>query len=92
MGSIAPAGIIALELRANHVRCYNLQPGMVATERVKASPSLSYIAKHGKDPAVVGRALVWLLSQPEDVVANGRTLEVDDIVHLLPSSQDSKEN
>jgi NAD(P)-dependent dehydrogenase (short-subunit alcohol dehydrogenase family) len=85
------AGIIALELGADNVRCYNLQPGMVKTERVKATPSLQHISKQGKDPAVVGRALVWLLSQPGDAVGNGRTLEVDEIVHLLPTGQGSIE-
>jgi NAD(P)-dependent dehydrogenase (short-subunit alcohol dehydrogenase family) len=42
------AGIIACELASEGIRCYNLQPGMVATERVRATPSLRHIADHGK--------------------------------------------
>ena len=78
------AGIIACELGALGIRCYNLQPGLVATERVRATPSLRHIAERGKDPSVVGAAAVWLLAQPDGTVTNGRTLEVDDIVDLLP--------
>jgi hypothetical protein len=33
----------------------------------------------------VGAAVVWLLTQPDGTVANGRTLSVDDVVHLLPA-------
>jgi NAD(P)-dependent dehydrogenase (short-subunit alcohol dehydrogenase family) len=79
------AGIIACELAADGIRCFNLQPGMVATERVRATPSYRHIAENGKEPSVVGAAVVWLLSQSDGTVANGRTLSVDDIVHLLPA-------
>jgi NAD(P)-dependent dehydrogenase (short-subunit alcohol dehydrogenase family) len=77
------AGIIAAELAPDGIRCYNLQPGMVATERVKATPSYRYIADVGKEPSLVGAAVVWLLSQPDGTLANGRTLSVDDVMHLL---------
>jgi NAD(P)-dependent dehydrogenase (short-subunit alcohol dehydrogenase family) len=81
------AGIIAHELGGRGIRCYNLQPGLVATERVRATPSLAYVAEHGKTPAMVGAAVRWLLCQPHDVVlsvvSNGRTLVVDDILPLL---------
>ena len=79
------AGIVACELAADGIRCFNLQPGMVATERVRATPSYGHIAENGKEPSVVGAAVVWLLSQPDGAIANGRTLTVDDVVHLLPS-------
>ena len=79
------AGVMAFELFGGGVRCYNLQPGMVATERVRATPSLAYIAARGKAPEVVGAALVWLLSQPDGTVANGRTVVVDEIRALLPA-------
>jgi NAD(P)-dependent dehydrogenase (short-subunit alcohol dehydrogenase family) len=77
------AGIIAFELGTAGVRCYNLQPGMVATERVRATPALRHIAEHGKDPALVGAVVVWLLAQPEGTVGNGRTIEVDEIAPLV---------
>jgi len=78
------AGIIARELAVEGIRCYNLQPGMVATERVKATPAYRHIADQGKEPSIVGAAVVWLLSQPKGTVKNGRTLSVDDVVPLLP--------
>jgi hypothetical protein len=56
---------------------------MVATERVKATPSYRHIADQGKDPSLVGAAVVWLLSQPEGTLTYGRTLSVDDVAHLL---------
>jgi len=78
------AGIVACELAPEGIRCYNLQPGMVATERVRATPSLRHIADQGKEPSVVGAAVVWLLSQPDGTLANGRTLVVDDVLPVLP--------
>ena len=79
------AGVVACELGDAGIRCYNLQPGMVATERVRAMPAYRQIATKGREPSVVGAALVWLLAQPDGTVANGRTLVVDYIVHLLPA-------
>jgi NAD(P)-dependent dehydrogenase (short-subunit alcohol dehydrogenase family) len=78
------AGIVACELASEGIRCYNLQPGMVATERVRATPTYRHIADKGKEPSVVGAAVVWLLAQPAGTLANGRTLSVDDMMHLLP--------
>ena len=78
------AGIVACELAPEGIRCYNLQPGMVATERVRATPSLRHIADQGKEPSVVGAAVVWLLSQPDGMLGNGRTLVVDDVLPVLP--------
>ena len=81
------AGILACELGAEGIRSYNVQPGMVATERVRAAPSMRHIADKGKEPSVVGAAVVWLLAQTEGAMANGRTLVVDDVMHLLPSDK-----
>ena len=78
------AGIVACELSPEGIRCYNLQPGIVATERGRATPSLRHIADQGKEPSVVGAAVVWLLSQPDGMLANGRTLVVDDVLPVLP--------
>jgi hypothetical protein len=39
-----------------------------------------------KEPSVVGAAVVWLLSQPDGTLANGRTLVVDDVLPLLPGT------
>ena len=65
------------------IRCYNLEPGYVATERVQARASLGWIAGQGKSPAVVGGVAAWMLRQPDSVIANGRTVSVDETAREL---------
>lgn len=81
------AGVLAAELGDRGIRCYNVQPGLVATERVRATPFLEWVAREGKPPEVVGAVVAWLLRQPDGVVGNGRTVEVDAVapdIGLLP--------
>jgi NAD(P)-dependent dehydrogenase (short-subunit alcohol dehydrogenase family) len=85
------AGVIAVELGARGVRCINVQPGFVATERTTLRDDLAWIARQGKPPSVVGAVVAWILTQPDDVVRNGGTVEVDDVARalgLLPPSHD----
>jgi NAD(P)-dependent dehydrogenase (short-subunit alcohol dehydrogenase family) len=77
------AGIVAVELGAQGIRCVNVQPGFVATERATARPDLAWVATRGKPPSVVGDVVAWLLDQPDDVVPNGSTVEVDDVAPRL---------
>lgn len=82
------AGVIAVELGERGVRCINVQPGFVATERTTMRDDLAWIAHRGKRPSVVGAVVAWILDQPDDVVRNGGTVEVDDVARtlgLLPS-------
>jgi NAD(P)-dependent dehydrogenase (short-subunit alcohol dehydrogenase family) len=77
------AGVIAVELGDRGVRCINVQPGFVATERTTMRDDLAWIARRGKPPSVVGAVVAWILDQPDDVVRNGGTVEVDDVARAL---------
>jgi len=71
------AGIVAAELGPSGVRCINVEPGFVATERAVRDPRLGWVAERGKPPEVVGAVVAWLLAQPPDVVPNGSTVSTD---------------
>lgn len=73
------AGVIAVELADRGIRCWNVEPGYVLTERVLDDPDLAFVAEHGHPPRVVGEAVGWLVQHP-DAVENGRTLRVRDHV------------
>jgi NAD(P)-dependent dehydrogenase (short-subunit alcohol dehydrogenase family) len=77
------AGLVAVELGDRGIRCYNLEPGFVATERVQARSSLGWIAGQGKSPAVVGAVAAWMLRQPDGAIPNGRTISVDEAARDL---------
>jgi NAD(P)-dependent dehydrogenase (short-subunit alcohol dehydrogenase family) len=78
------AGIVAVELGPAGIRCFNVEPGFVATERVQADPSLRWVASRGKSPEVVGGVVAWLLAQPDGAVPNGSTVSVDEAAARLP--------
>lgn len=77
------AGIVAVELGGSGVRCVNVQPGFVATERATARADLAWVAARGKAPSVVGAVVAWVVAQPDGVVRNGSTVEVDDVAPRL---------
>ena len=77
------AGVVAVELGGQGIRCVNVQPGFVATERATARADLAWVAERGKSPSVVGAVVAWWLDQPDDVVRNGGTVEVDEVVPRL---------
>jgi NAD(P)-dependent dehydrogenase (short-subunit alcohol dehydrogenase family) len=82
------AGVLAAELGDAGIRAYNLQPGFVATERVTSQPHLSWVAERGNPPELIGRVLVWLLTQPDGTVGNGATIHATDVARdlgLLPN-------
>jgi NAD(P)-dependent dehydrogenase (short-subunit alcohol dehydrogenase family) len=70
------AGAIAAELGGRGIRCYNLEPGPVATERVRAHAELAWVAQRGRPPETVGAVATWLLRQPDGTVPNGGTIHV----------------
>jgi hypothetical protein len=77
------AGIVAAELCPAGVRCFNVEPGFVATERATADPRLGWVAERGKSVDIVGAVVRWLLAQPEGVIANGSTVSVDVVAREL---------
>lgn len=70
---------IAYEYAAEGVRAFNLQPGMVATERVTlVQGPVATIARRGAEPGVIGRAVARVASQPEDY-ESGSTIQLQEL-------------
>jgi NAD(P)-dependent dehydrogenase (short-subunit alcohol dehydrogenase family) len=64
------ADMVAHEYGHRGIRAVNINPGLVATERVLDSgTSLAWIAEHGVRPFVIGEAVVRLLRDP--LIGNG---------------------
>jgi NAD(P)-dependent dehydrogenase (short-subunit alcohol dehydrogenase family) len=81
---VSKAGLnrIAEQLAVEHpdLRCWNLQPGQVATERVLASGAeLDFVARGAAPVDVIGEAFARILDGPPDAFANGATIEVQDV-------------
>jgi NAD(P)-dependent dehydrogenase (short-subunit alcohol dehydrogenase family) len=75
------AGILAVEHGSDGIRAYNVQPGLIATERIAADMGAFGFAG-GAPPAVVGAVVAWLLANP-DALSNGATIEAQPHCHEL---------
>jgi NAD(P)-dependent dehydrogenase (short-subunit alcohol dehydrogenase family) len=78
------AGVVAVELGDRGIRCFNVEPGFVATERAVAR--YSWVASRGKPPEVVGGVVAWLVDPglvDSAEVPNGSTVSVDDVAGRL---------
>ena len=80
------AGFLAVELGDQGILCVNVQPGLIATERIAqdmAEFGIPLVA-----PAdVMGALVAWLATEPEAKEYNGETIEAQYFVHergLLP--------
>lgn len=74
---------IARQLVVEHardgIRCLNLQPGAVATERVLAAGAkLEFVARHAAPVAVIGETIARILDAPEGF-DNGATIQVQEL-------------
>lgn len=86
------AGILALEVGDRGIRTYNVQPGFIATERMAQDmAAFGFDSSSGPPPDVVGAAVAWILSHPDEaeayVAANGRNVEAQEVCverSLLP--------
>ncbi len=82
------AGILAVELRDAGVRAYNVQPGFIATERIRQDMGVfGFDAATGAPAAVVGKVCRWLLESPEAAALNGTNVEAQPLCSergLLP--------
>ncbi len=81
------AGFLAVELAEHNVRCVNVQPGLIATERIGQDMAKFGIANTGAPAEVVGRVVTWLVTADEAAEFNGRTIEAQFFCHerkLLP--------
>jgi NAD(P)-dependent dehydrogenase (short-subunit alcohol dehydrogenase family) len=64
------ADMLAHEYGHEGLRCLNINPGLVATERVlDTGANLEWIARAGVAPEVIGRAVIQLLRDP--LIGNG---------------------
>jgi NAD(P)-dependent dehydrogenase (short-subunit alcohol dehydrogenase family) len=81
---------IAAQLAVEHpeLHFYNVQPGFVTTERVRAAgEKLAFVADRGAPVEVIGEATARILDAPVGTYENGSTVEVQDLARewgLLP--------
>lgn len=81
------AGFLAVEHGGQGIRCFNVQPGLIATERIAQDMAKFGIATDGAPPEVVGAVVRWLVSNEEAETYNGATIEAQFFCHergLLP--------
>lgn len=81
------AGFLAVELADQGVRCFNVQPSLIATERIGQDMAKFGIANDGAPPEVVGKVVRWLCTEPEAEAFNGTNIEAQHFCHergLLP--------
>jgi NAD(P)-dependent dehydrogenase (short-subunit alcohol dehydrogenase family) len=81
------AGTLAVELEGTGVRAFNVQPNLIATERIAADMAEFGIENKGAPAEVVAAVIVWLLTDPEADKWNGANIEAQFFAHergLLP--------
>ncbi|TML10786.1 MAG: SDR family oxidoreductase [Actinobacteria bacterium] len=81
------AGFLAVELGGQGIRCFNLSPGPIATERIAQDMAKFGIANDGAPAEVVAKVVTWLLKDPGAAQLNGGTSEAQHFCHergLLP--------
>lgn len=82
------AGILAVELRAANVRAYNVQPGFIATERMRQDMGpFGFDASAGAPVEVVAKVCRWLLESPDAPARNGQCIQAQQLCSergLLP--------
>ncbi len=81
------AGFLAVELEEHGIRCFNVQPGLIATERIGQDMAKFGIQNNGAPMEVMGKVVRWLCTDPEADRFNGRNIEAQFFCHergLLP--------
>ena len=89
------AGFIATELGDQGVLCFNVQPNLIATERIGADMAEFGIENVGAPADVIGAVVVWLVTQPEAKEFNGQNIEAQFFCHergLLPGWEGPRVN
>jgi NAD(P)-dependent dehydrogenase (short-subunit alcohol dehydrogenase family) len=82
------AGFINVEYAGTGIRAFNVQPGLIATERIGQDMAKFGIENVGAPPEVVGLVAVWLCTEPEAADLGNDTIEAQYFAHergLLPS-------
>jgi len=81
------AGFLAVELAEQNIRCFNVQPGLIATERIGQDMAKFGIENNGAPMEVLGKVVRWLCTDPEAEALNGANIEAQFFCHskgLLP--------
>jgi NAD(P)-dependent dehydrogenase (short-subunit alcohol dehydrogenase family) len=81
------AGFLAVELADKGIRCHNVQPGLIATERIAQDMAKFGITNEGAPMEVMGKVVRWLCTEPAAEQYNGRNIEAQYFCHekqLLP--------
>ena len=75
------AGFLAVELADQGIRCFNVQPGLIATERIGQDMAKHGIPNHGAPAEVVAKVVTWLATDPEADAYNGANIEAPYFCH-----------
>jgi NAD(P)-dependent dehydrogenase (short-subunit alcohol dehydrogenase family) len=89
------AGLLATELHGTGVRCFNVQPNLIATERIAVDMAEFGIKANGAPADVVAVVVNWLVTDPEADEWNGRNIEAQFFCHernLLPGWEGPQAN
>jgi NAD(P)-dependent dehydrogenase (short-subunit alcohol dehydrogenase family) len=81
------AGFLAVELGDKGIRCFNVQPGLIATERIGQDMAKFGIENNGAPMEVLGKVVRWLCTDPGADAYNGANIEAQFFCHqhhLLP--------
>ena len=81
------AGFLSTELGPQGIRCFNVQPGLIATERIGQDMAKFGITNQGAPMEVMGKVVRWLCTDPEADRYNGANIEAQFFCHergLLP--------
>jgi NAD(P)-dependent dehydrogenase (short-subunit alcohol dehydrogenase family) len=81
------AGFIKTELGDKGIRCFNIQPGLIATERIGQDMAKFGITNKGAPMEVLGKVVRWLCTSPEAAAYDGKNIEAQYFCHerkLLP--------
>lgn len=80
------AGIIDVEHRKDGIRAFNLNPGVINTERIAIDMGAFGFEPTGASPDVIGAAAAWLATSPDADQYLGQWVEGQDLcrdLHLL---------
>jgi NAD(P)-dependent dehydrogenase (short-subunit alcohol dehydrogenase family) len=81
------AGFLHTELGEKGIRCFNVQPGLIATERIGQDMAKFGITNKGAPMEVMGKVVRWLVTDPDADRYSGVNVEAQFFCHekgLLP--------
>ncbi len=76
------AGFVNVEHGHQGIRAYNVQPNLIATERIAADMGEFGIVG-GAPVDVMGAVIAWLVNSPDAAPTDGRTIEAQELCHEL---------